>query len=55
MPMRQSYDFDGMYADQLSQPGVYQISNSLDPAVADPQRSRKAINSLYGMGQSILR
>lgn len=49
--MRQSYDFDGMYADQLSQPGVYQISNSLDPAVADPQRSRKAINSLYGLGQ----
>ncbi len=49
--MRQTYDFDGMYADQLSQPGVYQISNSLDPAVADPQRSKKAINSLYGMGQ----
>ncbi|HJT74003.1 MAG TPA: TonB-dependent receptor, partial [Chitinophaga sp.] len=49
--MHQSYDFDGMYADQLSQPGVYQISNSLDPAVADPQRSRKSIHSLYGMGQ----
>ncbi|MBB1645484.1 MULTISPECIES: SusC/RagA family TonB-linked outer membrane protein [Sphingobacterium] len=49
--MRQSYDFDGMYADQLNQPGIYQISNSLDPAVADPRRSKKAINSLYGMGQ----
>lgn len=49
--MRQTYDYDGMNADQLSQPGVYQISNSLDPAVADPQRSQKAINSVYGLGQ----
>ena len=24
--MRQSYDFAGMYADQLAQPGIYQIS-----------------------------
>lgn len=49
--MRQRYDFRGMYADQLAQPGVYQLSNSLDPAVSDPQKSRKAINSLYGSGQ----
>ncbi|WP_157278519.1 TonB-dependent receptor domain-containing protein [Olivibacter sitiensis] len=49
--MTQSYDFDGMYADQLNQPGIYQISNSLDPAVADPQRYVKSINSVYGMGQ----
>jgi len=49
--MKQSYDFDGMYADQLNQPGVYQISNSLDPAVADPQRYERSINSVYGMGQ----
>lgn len=49
--MRQRYDFAGMYADQLAQPGIYQISNSLDQAVADPQRSQKAINSVYGSAQ----
>ncbi|WP_421795905.1 SusC/RagA family TonB-linked outer membrane protein [Haliscomenobacter sp.] len=49
--MRQTYDFAGMYADQLAQPGVYQISNSLDPAVADPLKTKKAINSLYGSAQ----
>lgn len=49
--MRQRYDFAGMYADQLSQPGVYQISNSLDQAVADPQHSEKAINSVYAYTQ----
>ncbi len=27
--MRQTYDFAGLYADQLAQPGIYQISNSL--------------------------
>lgn len=49
--MRQTYDFAGLYADQLAQPGVYQISNSLDQAVADPLKSKKAINSLYGSAQ----
>lgn len=49
--MRQTYDFAGMYADQLAQPGIYQISNSLDQAVADPNKSQKAINSLYGAAQ----
>jgi TonB-linked SusC/RagA family outer membrane protein len=49
--MRQVYDFAGMYADQLTQPGIYQISNSLDQAVADPVRSEKAINSVYGAAQ----
>jgi TonB-linked SusC/RagA family outer membrane protein len=49
--MRSTYDFAGMYADQLAQPGVYMISNSLDPAVADPQKSKKAINSLYATAQ----
>ncbi|RYY58344.1 MAG: SusC/RagA family TonB-linked outer membrane protein [Chitinophagaceae bacterium] len=49
--MRQTYDFAGLYADQLAQPGIYQISNSLDQAVADPQKSKKAINSLYASGQ----
>jgi TonB-linked SusC/RagA family outer membrane protein len=49
--MRQTYDFAGMYADQLAQPGIYQISNSLDQAVADPQKTKKAINSLYGSAQ----
>ncbi len=49
--MKQTYDFAGMNADQLSQPGIYQISNSLDQAVADPQKSKKAINSLYGLAQ----
>ncbi|EHQ31201.1 SusC/RagA family TonB-linked outer membrane protein [Mucilaginibacter paludis] len=45
------YNFAGMYADQLAQPGVYQLSNSLDPAVADPQRTKKAVNSLYAATQ----
>lgn len=49
--MRQTYDFAGLYADQLAQPGIYQISNSLDQAVADPQKTRKAINSLYASSQ----
>ncbi|MFD0750191.1 SusC/RagA family TonB-linked outer membrane protein [Mucilaginibacter calamicampi] len=49
--MKQSYNFAGIYADQLAQPGVYQLSNSLDPAVADPQRSQKAINSVYAATQ----
>ncbi|MFX9718443.1 hypothetical protein ABTO87_17900, partial [Acinetobacter baumannii] len=37
--MHQTYNFSGMYADQLAQPGIYQISNSLNQAVADPLRS----------------
>jgi TonB-linked SusC/RagA family outer membrane protein len=49
--MRQTYDFAGMYADQLAQPGIYQVSNSLDQAVADPQKTKKAINSVYGSAQ----
>jgi len=49
--MRQTYDFAGMYADQLAQPGVYQISNSLDQAVADPLKTMKAINSVYATAQ----
>ncbi|MCF0063774.1 SusC/RagA family TonB-linked outer membrane protein [Dyadobacter chenwenxiniae] len=49
--MRQSYDFAGMYADQLAQPGIYQISNSLDQAVADPLKTKKAINSVYAASQ----
>lgn len=48
--MRQHYNFAGMNADQLAMPGVYMISNSLDQAVADPNRWRKAINSVYGTG-----
>jgi TonB-linked SusC/RagA family outer membrane protein len=49
--MRQTYDFAGLYADQLAQPGIYQISNSLDQAVADPLKTKKAINSLYAATQ----
>ncbi len=49
--MRQTYDFAGMYADQLAQPGIYQISNSLDQAVADPLKNKKAINSVYVTSQ----
>lgn len=49
--MQQYYNFSGMYADQLAQPNVYQISNSLDQAVADPQISRKGINSVYATSQ----
>jgi hypothetical protein len=49
--MRQTYDFSGMYADQLAQPGIYQISNSLDQAVADPLKTRKSINSAYATTQ----
>ena len=49
--MNQNYDFAGMYADQLSQPGIYQISNSLDQAVADPLKTSKSIQSVYGSAQ----
>ncbi|HEY6900463.1 MAG TPA: SusC/RagA family TonB-linked outer membrane protein [Puia sp.] len=49
--MHQTYDFTGLYADQLAQPGVYQISNSLNQAVSDPQKTRKSINSLYASTQ----
>ena len=49
--MNQTYDFAGLYADQLAQPGIYQISNSLDQAVADPLKTRKAINSVYATTQ----
>ena len=49
--MRQTYDFSGAYADQLSQPGIYQVSNSLDPAVVDAVKTKKAINSIYGSAQ----
>ena len=49
--MQQNYNFAGLYVDQLAQPGVYQISNGLDPAVADPLQTNRAINSLYGSGQ----
>jgi len=49
--MMQTYDFAAMYADQLAQPGIYQISNSLNQAVADPQKSSKAINSVYASSQ----
>lgn len=49
--MRQTYDFAGMYADQLAQPGIYQISNSLDQAVADPLKTKKAIHSAYATSQ----
>ena len=49
--MKQTYDFAGLYAERLAQPGIYQISNSLDQAVADPQKSSKAINSVYATTQ----
>ncbi len=49
--MRQTYNFAGLYADQLAQPGIYQVSNSLNQAVADPSRSEKAINSIYASTQ----
>lgn len=49
--MRQNYNFTGKYADQLAQPGIYQISNSLDQAVVDPLRTKKAINSFYAISQ----
>jgi TonB-linked SusC/RagA family outer membrane protein len=49
--MKQHYNFSGMYADQLAMPGVYMISNSLDQAVADPNKQEKAINSVYVSGQ----
>lgn len=49
--LMQKYNFAGIYADQLAQPGVYQLSNSLDPAVADPLRTEKALNSVYAATQ----
>ncbi len=47
----QTYNFSGVYADQLAQPGVYELSNSLDPAVADPLRTKRAVNSVYAATQ----
>jgi len=47
----QTYNFNGVYADQLAQPGVYELSNSLDPAVADPLRTKRAVNSVYAATQ----
>jgi len=49
--MKTMYNFSGIYADNLAQPNIYQISNSADQPVADPVRSEKQINSLYGFGQ----
>lgn len=49
--MHQFYNFAGMYADQLAMPGVYMISNSLDQAVADPNKQEKVINSVYASAQ----
>ncbi|MDQ3393363.1 MAG: SusC/RagA family TonB-linked outer membrane protein [Bacteroidota bacterium] len=49
--MKQLYNFSGMYADQLAMPGIYMISNSLDQAVADPDRYEKSINSVYVASQ----
>lgn len=49
--MKQFYNFSGMYADQLAMPGIYMISNSLDQAVADPNRYEKSINSVYVASQ----
>lgn len=49
--MRQQYNLAGMYADRLAQPAIYQISNSLDQAVADPYKYQKAINSTYATSQ----
>lgn len=49
--MFQSYKFQGMYADRLAQPGIYQLSNSLDPVVAQAELQQKAIASLYAFAQ----
>lgn len=48
---RQKSDFNGTYADQLSQPGIYQISNSLDPALSDLSRTDRSVNSIYSSTQ----
>jgi TonB-linked SusC/RagA family outer membrane protein len=47
----QKYNFVGKYADQLAQPGIYQVSNSLDQAVVDPLRTERRINSFYAISQ----
>ena len=49
--LMQKYNFVGKNADQLAQPGIYQISNSLDQAVVDPLRTERMINSLYAISQ----
>ncbi len=49
--MRQTYDYTSTNADQLSQPGIYQISNSLNLPQIDLIKTRKAINSVYGAAQ----
>ncbi len=53
--MYQSYQFYGLYADQLAQPGIYQLSNSLDPVVSEADKQRKAIGSVYAFGQASYR
>lgn len=45
--MFQSYRFKGMNADRLAQPGIYQLANSMDPVVSEPDSYEKAIASLY--------
>ncbi|WKK58438.1 MULTISPECIES: SusC/RagA family TonB-linked outer membrane protein [unclassified Sphingobacterium] len=49
--MSQYYNLKSMNADQLAQPGIYQLSNSLDPVVPQSDRQEKAIASLYAFGQ----
>ena len=49
--LMQKYNFVGKYADQLAQPGIYQVSNSLDQAVVDPLRTERMINSFYALTQ----
>ncbi|MBC7912658.1 MAG: SusC/RagA family TonB-linked outer membrane protein [Pyrinomonadaceae bacterium] len=48
---KQVYDFAGIYANQLAQPAVYQISNSLDLAETDAEKSFRTVNSIYGLAQ----
>jgi TonB-linked SusC/RagA family outer membrane protein len=48
---RQRYTFADLYADQLAQPGIYQISNSLFTPVATSLKTNRNINSVYAFGQ----
>ncbi len=47
--LRNNYNRDETRADSLVYPGVYSFSNALGPLVSMPNRSKYAINSLYGL------
>jgi TonB-linked SusC/RagA family outer membrane protein len=47
--LRNTYNKDETRADSLTFPGIYSMANAAGPLVTIPERSRYAINSLYGL------